>query len=239
MAWRLPTTIPLLANFSGFDPESGFQPPQFHRYERHLPHWLLAGACYFSTFRLNDSIPAASPKEMRAEDEGWLSRFAACGGKLSEEANLAWIKFKRSRLLKLELLADEGHGECLLRDPCLQSIMAAALHHFEAVRCEMFAFVIMPNYVQTLCRPLGEQLIERLAGFWKRHSAGHINKTLGRRGRVWQQETFDRIIRDPEHYRRVVRHIAEKQFQARIPEREASVWFCQAINGANQRSEGC
>ena len=234
MNWQVPTEIPLPKDFRGFDPKSSFQPlSQFQRYERHLPHWRLAGACYFNTFRLDDSIPEASVKQMRTEDEVWQSRFAARGDEMSDDANLEWIKFQRSRLLKLESLADEGHGECLLKDTSLRDIVTAALHHFETVRCEMLAFAIMPNHVHALCRPVGEHRIESVAGSWKRHSAERINKALGRRGRVWQQETFDRIIRDPEHYRRVVRYIAENPIKAKIPKNEASVWFCQAICEAN------
>ena len=234
MTWQVPTDIPLPVDFTGFDPECDFHPQsQFRRYIRHMPHWRFEGVCYFITFRLNDSIPAASIKEMRSEDEVWKNRIVSCGGKLPEDANLEWIKFQRTRLLKVELLTDEGHGECLLRDTKLREIVVATLHYFEAVRCEMLAFAIMPNHVHALCRPLGSHRIENLVGSWKRHSALQINRVLGRRGSLWQQETFDRIIRDSEHYRRVVRYIAGNPIKARTRENEATVWFCQQINDAN------
>ena len=234
MNWQVPTDIPLPPNFTGFDPECSFHPQsQFSRYSRHMPHWRFEGACYFTTFRLNDSIPATSVKELNAELKVWKERIAACGGKLSEDANLEWTKFQRSRLLKLEMLTDQGHGECLFRDSKWRSIVADALHHFQAIRCEMLAFVIMPNHVHALCRPMGSHKLENLTGSWKRHSAERINHALGKRGALWQQETFDRIIRDSEHYQRVVRYIARNPIKAHIREDEATVWFCQMIREAN------
>lgn len=59
----------------------------------------------------------------------------------------------------------------------------------------------MPDHAHLMLRPL-----ERVPGHWwdlahimkriKGVSARAINASLGTRGRVWQQESFDRIVRD-------------------------------------------
>jgi putative transposase len=109
-----------------------------------------------------------------------------------------------------------------------------ALRHFEGDRCEMLAHVVMPNHAHVLCRPLGEHQIEDLCGSWKWFTAQKIQRHLGRAGSLWQEETFDRIIRDAAHYANTVRYIAGNPAKAGLRKNEASVWFCEAIHKANE-----
>ena len=43
-----------------------------------------------------------------------------------------------------------------------------------------------------------------------------MNRMLGRRGRVWQPEGFDRYIRDVKHFNRVVGYIEENPMNASL-----------------------
>lgn len=237
MTWRIPAHIPLPEDFQGFDPHSLTPQNEFRSYERHLPHWRKPGASYLTTFRLNDSIPAAILQEMRDELKGWKHRLletaAKHQGQLPADEHSAWAEFQRGHLLKLESLLDDGHGECLLRDPDHRHLVELTLHHFHGRRYEMLAFVIMPNHVHALCRPFTGQIVEKLTGSWKRHSSETLNRMTRRRGRVWQQETFDRIIRDADHFHQAVRYIAKNPVQAKLQPEEATVWFNEAIMKAN------
>ena len=47
----------------------------------------------------------------------------------------------------------------------------------------------------------------RLIQNWKGFSARRINRVLGRRGKLWQDDYWDRYIRDEAHYRKVVHYI--------------------------------
>lgn len=70
-------------------------------------------------------------------------------------------------------------------------------------KIELHAAVIMPNHVHLLFNPLeGDQpepfsLAEIMKGI-KGVSARKINQLLGRRGSLWQDESFDRIMRAKE-----------------------------------------
>ncbi|HCN75590.1 MAG TPA: hypothetical protein DIT13_00170 [Verrucomicrobiales bacterium] len=236
MAWLIPAHIPLPEDFVGFDPESSLT-KDFEAYERHLPHWRVPGCCYVLTFRLADSIPVAVMVEMQAEAEAWQKRLAEAaqrhGGKLPPEELAAWQEFQQVRMRKLESLLDEGRGECLLRHPEHQQPLVEALHHFEGSRCEMLAYAIMPNHVHVLCRPLGEHALESLTRSWKRHSSDRIHRRLGRSGSLWQEESFDRIIRDAAHYQQAVRYIAKNPLRAGLVPPEAVVWLHPRIVAAN------
>jgi len=236
MAWLIPTHIPLPDEFVGFDPISPLT-QDFEAYQRHLPHWRAAGRCYFVTFRLRDSIPAAVLAEMRAEAQTWQKRLAEVvriqPGGLPPEEWAAWQDFQQVQVRKLELVLDEGRGECLLRLPDHQQSLVKALHHFEGTRCEMLAYAIMPNHAHVLCRPIGEHTMESLTRSWKRHSGDRIHRRLGRSGSLWQEESFDRLIRDAAHYRQAVRYIAKNPLKARLQPSEAVVWLHPRIVEAN------
>ena len=236
MGWLIPHYIPLPHDFLGFDPESPI-PQDFETYERRLPHWRASGRCYFVTFRLRDSIPTAVLEEMKAEAESWQKRLHQAAhrheGKLPPKEWDAWQEFQQVQMRKLEIILDEGRGECLLRHSEHQKPLVEALHYFEGVRCEMFAYTIMPNHVHVLCRPLGEYSLEDLCRAWKRHSADRIHRTLGRSGSLWQEESFDRIIRDGDHYGRAVRYIAKNPITANLQPPEAVVWLHPEIVNAN------
>lgn len=234
MPWRIPQVIPLPSGFVGFDPASSIPPPNFSNHERHLPHWRIPNACYFTTFRLKDSIPLPVMAEIQREAEHWRQRLTEAamthGGHLPPEEQAAWQEFQRVRLRKLEMLLDQAHGDCLLRAPDARRLVSDALTHFEGERCETLAFTIMPNHVHVLCRPLAEHRLEDLCGSWKWFTAQRI-KPIG--SSLWQEENFDRIIRDGDHYTQTVRYIAKNPVKAGLSESEAAVWFCPAICEAN------
>lgn len=91
----------------------------------------------------------------------------------------------------------------LLLPPAARSI---ALKHclFENGRkIELHAAVIMPNHAHLLFTPMENDraepfsLAEIMKGI-KGTSARNINKLLNRRGQLWQDESFDRIMRASE-----------------------------------------
>lgn len=233
MPWTIPAQIPLPRDFIGFDPTSSIPPDDFSDYSRHLPHWRLPGACYFVTFRLTDSIPKSVLVELNREADRWKLELAKHDGTLPPQIAAAWHEFERTRLRKLESVLDECHGECLLRDPGHRQVLIDALHHFEGGRCEMLAYAVMPNHVHAMCRPLREHKLEELCGSWKWFTSQKIQRSLGRTGTFWQDESFDRIIRDAEHYVATVRYIAKNPIKAKLAENEASVWFCEQIRVVN------
>ena len=105
---------------------------------RNLPHWRLAGAVYFITFRLKEG--RLSPKEVSA-------------------------------VLKY---VEKG----------------------DAVYYDLFAATVMPTHVHAVLRPKAGVSLARVLKGIKGGSARLINASRGGWGSVWQDETYDRIIRD-------------------------------------------
>ena len=75
--------------------------------------------------------------------------------------------------------------------------------HGDGKLFELLALVVMPDPVHVALNPLGDtdrkvSLPEILQAI-KSTSSHRINKEIGHRGTVWQQESFDRALRREEH----------------------------------------
>ena len=72
----------------------------------------------------------------------------------------------------------------------------------------------MHNHVHLVMKPnVGfelEDILEGLKGFVSRK----VNRHLSRTGVLWEQESFDRIIRDEEHLFRVIQYIGRNPGKA-------------------------
>jgi putative transposase len=70
---------------------------------------------------------------------------------------------------------------------------------------ELHAVVVMPDHVHLVLTPLGDNegpiSLPEILQTIKSVSAHRINKYLGRNGSVWQQESFDRAMREVEDVR--------------------------------------
>ncbi len=75
--------------------------------------------------------------------------------------------------------------------------------HDQGTKAMIHAVVVMPDHVHLLLTPLRDldgnlySLIEILQGI-KSASAHSLNRVLGRSGPVWQEESFDHVLRSEE-----------------------------------------
>src|SRR5258708_17595925 len=80
----------------------------------------------------------------------------------------------------------------------------------------------MPNHVHALLEVWQTPMSKILKG-WKGYTAKEANRILGREGTFWEDDYFDRYIRDEEHFRRVVRYIENNPVKAGLV-RAATEW---------------
>ncbi|MEI6536003.1 MAG: transposase [Verrucomicrobiaceae bacterium] len=113
---------------------------------------------------------------------------------------------------------DESHGACVLKEPALRTTVENILRHLdgESTGYALDEFVIMPNHVHALVSPATGQSQSKILRDWKSVSAHHINKALNRKGPLWQEESWDHIVRNPlylEKYRKYIRENPDALFQ--------------------------
>ncbi len=190
--------------------------PQFHPMDRHgeiqkhrrnLPHWEQPDATYFVTFRLADAVPQGILRRWKEEIEAWR--------KFHPEPWDASTKYEYQKRFQddREQWLDQGHGKCVLEKADAAAIVVSALRHFDRDRYLLDAFVVMPNHVHVLVQLAKGQALADILHSWKSFSAKAINELLGRKGQLWQDESYDRIVRDWNElvgYRDYILHNPEK-----------------------------
>lgn len=86
--------------------------------------------------------------------------------------------------------------------PQERTLVLDCLRCWDQRKCILYASVVMPNHVHALVQPLfmdgGRAAfnLSEMVHSVKSFSAHQINRQRGRKGSVWQDERFDRIIRD-------------------------------------------
>ena len=87
---------------------------------------------------------------------------------------------------------------------------------------ELHAAVVMPDHVHLLLTPLADQegliSIPEIMQAIKGAAAHRVNKYLGRKGRVWQEESFDRAMREVENVRGKIDYILGNPVRAGLVE---------------------
>ena len=159
-------------------------------------------------FRLADSVPNHLLERWR------------------DEAKLNGAAGDRVRAAKLDRLIgrfeDAGHGACYLRQPQIGALMQDTLLYGDGDRYRLVDWCIMPNHVHVLVEPHRAPL-PHIVRIWKSVSARRANQILGRTGRFWMADYYDRYIRDRRHFEAVRRYIWSNPVTAGLC-REAEQW---------------
>jgi REP element-mobilizing transposase RayT len=205
-------------------------PPGFQRlrddlplkvYNQSLPHWRQDGATCFVTFRLHDSLPQSKLRELRLFRSEWELQHPP------PRSNSRADELAREVMQRVERWLDQGMGSCLLGRPELAEFVVDALHKEDGTECELDCYVIMPNHVHAIVRPLNPKTVplEKILQRCKGVSARAINSHRGQMGSVWQRESFDRIVRDEEHLYRIIQYIGRNPLNAGISPANTHLWI--------------
>ncbi len=174
-------------------------------YRRNLPHWIPEGKAIFITWRLHGTLPAAVQRKIRA------ARNACPSGRrgFAAENHRAGLEdsFDKAFLLM------DGHLDAARKGPMWLADREFAdyaeypiLRSAELGRYDLHAYVVMPNHVHLLLTP--HTPLSKISRTLKGVSARDINARLGRSGKpLWQDESFDHWIRNPEEFERIRRYI--------------------------------
>lgn len=110
---------------------------------------------------------------------------------------------------------DEKVGKPFL-DPMIARFMVSALCREDNKKFSLQAFVIMPDHLHFICKPLYEYTLSKIMQNLKGSTAYQINKLLNRTGKFWQAESFDHLIRDGISLREKWEYIRENPVKARL-----------------------
>jgi putative transposase len=155
----------------------GFSPEKYHS---HLPHIDIENYHQFITFRTQNST------------DQYLKKLAQ-----QNQSN------SKSQLEIYDYLDQSKNGAYLNGDILI--LLSRFIQLKNAVLYELIAFCIMPNHVHLLIKPLDN--LSRVMQQLKGNSAKLINGQMGRKGRFWAVDYYDRLIRDEKHFTDVYQYI--------------------------------
>lgn len=107
-----------------------------------------------------------------------------------------------------------------LSQSSITDMLRETLLFWENVKLRNYAFCIMPNHVHWVFTVFEKDsngkpvYLQDIMYSVKRFSAGRINKLLGRKGAVWQKESFDTTIRDNKHLYHAVKYTLDNPVNA-------------------------
>jgi len=120
--------------------------------------------------------------------------------------------------LAMDRLLDNAQvGPLYLRDPAIAEMVVEAMHFQERSmdQLELHHYVVMANHVHLLLTPRVE--VPKLTQTLKRFTAREANRILGLTGQpFWQDESYDRIVRDEAEFDRIGRYIGNNPVKAGI-----------------------
>ncbi len=181
-----------------FDFESNFQVSR-----RNLPHWTQPGVTYFVTFRLADSLPVEKLEALKEEKRIWLAHNPP------PHSENQIKEYHRNFSQRVHDLLDARYGSCVLAKPEVYGLVESVLNFFNGERYVLGEYVVMPNHVHALVRPMASHRLNRILHSWKSFSAHQINKVTGSRGHVWHPESFDHIVRTADQLAFIEEYIRE------------------------------
>jgi len=166
-----------------------------------LPHWNQKEKLQFITFRLADSLPQSVLNEYRVAKEHWLKLHPK---PWNEEIERQYIRLFPA---KMENYCDANYGKCIFYNLELAQVVKNILLELNKSVYELWSYVIMPNHVHLLIRPLGDSSVEYIMRRIKGKSSKEINALLNQSGPLWMPGYFDRIIRNVNHLQYVRKYI--------------------------------
>ncbi|PAW85405.1 MAG: hypothetical protein B9S33_09820, partial [Pedosphaera sp. Tous-C6FEB] len=177
---------------------------------RHLPHWRQDGATYFVTFRLADSLPQSKLAQWQLEHDEWLEQHP------EPRTPEQFAEYHERFVERFHRWLDAGSGECWLRQPEVSAVVESALLHFDRERYWLGRYVVMPNHVHALVRPIQGHTLSEILHTWKSFTAKQVNQVLNRTGKVWEEESFDHLVRNGAQLEKFSSYIALNPVVAKL-----------------------
>ncbi len=203
-------TLPVTATHGGTStppvtPEPSNEIKDWHRRFHSVPH-RENKALQSITFRLYDSLPKEVIEEIKLKLD------------INEDDDSCdSIQYQRLRQ-KIAEYEDAGYGQCFLRDERIAAIMQDTLKHFDGERYQLICWCIMPNHVHVLIEVNEGWSLSRIMHGWRSYTAKEANRILGRTGRFWMEEYYDRYIRDDNHLQKTINYILNNPANAGLDE---------------------
>ncbi len=166
---------------------------------RNLPHLYFNDGMYFVTARLAGTLPVSL-----------ISNLSEILNK-----NITFDEFRKHFVEYDHFLDNRQVSDYKLTDFVLSSVLSDCIFYPDRKDYNLICFTIMPTHFHFAFELLpGNKGISKIMQSIKGVSARRINKALNRSGKLWQDESYDRWIRNDVELYFVIKYILENPVKA-------------------------
>ncbi len=170
-----------------------------HFFRRHLPHLHFNEGIYFITARLHDPF--------------LLSVFRVKNN--TENSKLSGDEFQSHFIEYDDSLHSNKATIFYLKNPEIARILQNEFHSLDGREYELITYTIMPNHFHIVFNLMNNNSgISKITKQIKGRSSYLINKKLNRQGKLWQDESYDRWVRDDRELYFIIKYILENPIKA-------------------------
>lgn len=119
-----------------------------------------------------------------------------------------------------------GRGQ-VFADPHNAQLIVDALQHLRR-RCHLLAYAVMPDHVHAVVAPKNGEVIPRIMKSLKGYTSRLINARAERRGPLWQQSFYDRMIRSERQLWQTIEYVHNNPVAAGLVEAPEGYRFSSA-----------
>ena len=98
--------------------------------------------------------------------------------------------------------------------PSQKDCVFNAIRFLDSKKYELFAVVVLNDHVHMIINPM--DALPKIMHSIKSFSAHQINKISDRKGKVWQDENYDRVIRNEDEFLEKINYIANNPIKANL-----------------------
>jgi REP element-mobilizing transposase RayT len=164
-------------------------------YQRKLPHWQPSNSVFFITYRLAGSIPVKIIQELKTS-------YNERRNNISSDLN------RRKYFVDTEHCLDNTKNEPFwLNNSEVSKLVMESLLFNNMKFYKLWAACIMRNHVHIVVTTFpNSPPLHKILQNHKKFSAVYANKILNRKGQFWEEESYDTLIRDRQHFLNAVKY---------------------------------
>ena len=187
-------------------------------YKRNLPHFLPIGSTFFITSCLKGSIPKEIISQLQADLVNVQDRIRLEFAN-DERFNVELSNAQKRHFGHLDKHLDNYTGGFhWLKQPEIAKIVLDTFHFWNDKGYELLAYTIMSNHFHILFDTQNfDTHPTTIMASIKRFSSTNANSVLNRKGiTFWQDESYDRRVRDYEELLRIINYIIQNPVKANL-----------------------
>lgn len=175
----------------------------FHR--RNLPHLHPSQGSFFITYRLAGSLPKEIIEQLKSEYQA------------DNNQEIIQTNTKTYFTAFDELLDKYDSDKNYLSIPDIAEINKKAIHYYDNKYYQLICYCIMSNHIHLVIKLMEDAPdLSKIMHSIKRFTARESNKLLDREGVFWQEESYDRLIRNSTELKNTISYVINNPVKANI-----------------------